>query len=469
MIQTKPITLALYFGNRGFFPAEVLESARAEMTRAVEEAGCRPLLMDASLTRYGGVETVDEGLKYAAFLKEHEGEYDGVVLCLPNFGDENGALAAMRDAGVPILLQAYPDEIGKMDFDHRRDAFCGKFSIMDVFCQYGIPFTAFAPHVAHPNSPEFAQNLRDFAGVCRVVRGMKRFSIGAIGARTTAFKTVRYDELALQKAGITVDAFDLSDLFARMKKMAEDRPELVAKREFFREYSNFTDVPAHKLDQLARTTVAIEDMVAQYHLDTVALRCWPEFQTEVGIAPCIVLGALNECGIPAACEMDVANAPAMYALSLASGEPAACLDWNNNYGNDPDKCILFHCGPVPRSLMSPGGFVGNHKMHTKTGAPDCGWGTDEGRIAPMDFTFCSGRTDNGKFYTYTGNGVFTDECIEDGFFGCGGVAKIEGLQDKLIYIGKNGFRHHVCVTRGNVQRILDEAFNTYLHYDNKSF
>ena len=120
---------ALYFGNRGFMPGELITGARADMIKAVTDAGYEYLVMDESLTRYGAVETRDEGRLYHDFLKEHEGEYDGVILCMPIFIDENGAITALQDAGVPILMQAYPDEIGKMDFKHRRDAYCGKFSL----------------------------------------------------------------------------------------------------------------------------------------------------------------------------------------------------------------------------------------------------------------------------------------------------------------------------------------------------
>ena len=457
-MNKQTLTFALYFGNRGFFPGELIAGARTEMIAAVKKAGCRALVMEESETRYGAVETMEEGQKYAAFLKAHEGEYDGVILSLPNFGDENGAVYALRDCGVPILIQAYPDEIGKMDFEHRRDAYCGKFSIMDVFCQYGLPFTAFEPHVAAPSGAAFA-------AVCRIVKGMRRFTVGAIGARTTKFMTVRFDELALQKAGISVKSYDLSELFARVKGMDAGRVELEEKKAYLQGYSDFSGVPANKLDTLARTAVALDDMIAQYQLDSLSLRCWEEMQSELGIAPCVLLGALNDSGVAASCEMDLCNAVAMRALSLASEEPAACLDWNNNYGEDPDKCILFHCGPVARSLMEPGsGCVGNHKMFTKDGDPDCGWGCDEGRIAAMPMTYASGRTDDGKFHIYTGRGEFTGEPIEREFFGCGGVARIEGLQEKLLYIGKNGFRHHVSVTRGDWLKAVNEAFATYLPY-----
>lgn len=160
-------------------PGELIYGAREDMIKAVTDAGYDYIAMDADLTRYGGIETRDEGLLYAKWLKSHEGEYDGVIFSMPIFADENGAITALQDAGVPILMQAYPDEIGKMDFAHRRDAFCGKFSVTDVFTQYGVPFTVLKPHVVHPLSPKFQENLRDFAAICRVVNGMKRFNSAA--------------------------------------------------------------------------------------------------------------------------------------------------------------------------------------------------------------------------------------------------------------------------------------------------
>ena len=227
-MSKKTMKFALYFGNRGFMPETLIAGARTDMTKVVADCGYDYLIMDESATPYGGVETRAEGRQYAAWLKSHEGDYDGVILCMPNFSDENGAVAALQDAGVPILIQAYPDELDKMGFEYRRDAYCGKFSIEDVFHQYGIPFTVFAPHVVHPLSDAFKSNLRDFAAVCRVVKGMKRLTMGVFGARTTAFKTVRFDEITLQKYGITVETFDLSAVIHRMENMAEDSESVTA-------------------------------------------------------------------------------------------------------------------------------------------------------------------------------------------------------------------------------------------------
>ena len=455
---------ALYFGNRGFFPASLIAGARQDMVKAVTDAGYEYIIAPDDMTRYGAVETRDEGWKYAEWLKTHEGEYDGVIMSLPNFSDENGAIAALEHCGKPIYIQAYPDEIGKMDFDHRRDSYCGKFSIEDVFHQYGIPYTVFAPHVVDPLSKEFEQNLHDFAAVCRVVNGMRHFSIGVLGARTSKFKTVRYDEITLQKYGITCETFDLSDLFWRVRQYADTDKKVTERKEHLKNYTDFSLVPEEKINTLAKVSVVIDDYMQEFRLDCITLRCWEEMQTELGVAPCVLLSELNDRGIVASCEIDLCSAINMYSMQLASQSPTACLDWNNNYGDDPDKVILFHCGSTAQKLMKKKGIVTDHKMFAKA-VPGCGWGANEGRIASFPMTFSNCKTENGKLTFYVDEGCFTDDEIEKEFFGCGGVAKIPDLQRKLIKLGRNGFRHHTTIGTGHMASILKEAFENYLGYD----
>jgi len=460
----KKQTFALYFGNRGFMPGELIESARADMVKAVTDAGYDYIAMDPSLTRYGAIETRDEGLLYAKWLKEHEGEFDGVILCMPIFIDENGALNALRDANVPILLQAYPDEIGLMGAKTRRDAYCGKLSITDCFTQEDIPFTVLKPHVVNPLSKKFEENLHEFAGVCRVVKGMKRFNIGCIGARVTAFKTVRFDEVALAKKGINVESFDFSELIEKVRNMKDDDPKVVAKEKSLTDYVDFGCVPSEKKNTIAKVGVVIDEYVEQYHLDAIAFRCWNEMETYLRVTPCMLLSELNDRGIAASCELDVCSAITMRALALASQSPAACLDWNNNYGDDEDKVVLFHCGSTAAKLMKAKGTVSSHIMFDK-GDPGSGWGTLQGRIAKFPMTCSDCNTVDGKIKVYVTEGEFTDDELEAGYFGCAGVAKIDHLEDKLIKLEKGGFKHHCTVTNGHVKSILDEAFKTYLGYD----
>ena len=460
----KKMTFALCFGNRGFMPGELILGARDDMIKAVTDCGYDYIIMDADATRFGAVETRDEGRLYAKWLKEHEGEYDGVIFSMPIFVDENGAAEALKDAGVPILLQAYPDEIGKMDFAHRRDAYCGKFSVTDVFIQYGIPFTVMKPHVVHPLSETFYGNLRDFAAVCRVVNGMKRFTVGCIGARTTAFKTTRFDEIALQKYGITIESFDLSELVFKVSNKADDDKAVLAKIENLKKYSNFSGVPDANMTTLAKISVVIDEYIEEYHLDAITLRCWNEMETILRVCPCVLLSELNDRGIVASCEIDLCSAITMRAMSLASEQPTAVLDWNNNYGDDENKVILFHCGPVAQSLMTACGTVTEHKMFAKND-PGSGWGCNEGRIKAMPITISNCQTKDGKLIVYSSEAEFTDDVIESEFFGCGGVAKIDDLQNKLLKLARGGFKHHTSIGVGHMKDILNEAFKVYLGYD----
>ena len=458
-------TFALFFGTRGLFPSSLIASAREEMKRELNALGHEVLMLDSDATRYGAVETPQEGEVYASFLRANYGKFGGVIVCLPNFGDETGAVAALQEAGVPILIQAYPDEFDSMSPALRRDSFCGKLSIMDVFCQYGVKFTALKPHTVRPGSQNFKSNVDEFDRICQVVAGVKGMVVGAVGARTTPFKTVRIDEVALQRHGITVETFDLSDIFLRMKAVRPEVSAYLEKAQALRAAACWDDVPGPAFDNLARLGVTLDKLTEEAKLDALAIRCWTEMQVQMGISPCVAMGLLNEIGFAAACEVDLGNAVAMRALHLASYEPVGLLDWNNNYGEEEDKCILFHCGPLPPSLMESQGRVTDHPILANSVGVGNGFGCNVGRIKPMDFTFGSLMTEDGLVKMYLGDGRFTTDPIPDNFFGVAGVAEIRKLQDVLLHIGQSGHRHHVSITPGRVQAPVAHALEHYLDFE----
>ncbi len=464
-MTVKKSTFALFFGNRGFFPASLQAEARQELPRLLKALGHDFLILDAEATRYGAVETKKEGEIYANFLDQNRGKFDGIILSLPNFGDENGAVAALQQSNVPIFIQAYPDDLDKMGPALRRDAFCGKFSIMDVFYQHDLDFTALKPHVVHPTSEQFKANIDYFDRVCRVVRGFKGMTVGAIGARTSAFKTVRFDEVALQRHGVTVETVDLAEVIARVKALPTGNGAYRAKVYALQAYTSWQNVPEYALENIAKLGVVLDEIIEDYKMDAIALRCWLELQEQLGISPCVLMGQFNNTGTAAACEVDVGNAVAMQVLSIASGQPATVLDWNNNYGDDENKCILFHCGPVPRELMTDQGQISDHLILVNTLGENHSFGCVVGRIAPADMTFGSMMTDAGKLKFYLGQGRFTEDQIPANFFGCAGVAQIDRLQDVLLHVGYGGYRHHVSVTPRFIQEPLREALEKYLGFE----
>ncbi|MBO5010736.1 MAG: hypothetical protein J6D20_08585 [Clostridia bacterium] len=457
------ITFALLFANRGFFPGDVIADARREMCEAVKNAGFEYICMEESATRYGAVETIAEGKKYADFLEQNRGKYDGVIVSLPNFGDENGISVALKNAGVPILVQAYPDEIGKMDFARRRDALCGKFAVCNILRQMNIPYTLTEKFVIKPDTAEFAAELYKFGAICRTVKGMKNFNIGAIGARTTAFKTVRVDEMALAAKGINVETIDLSELFARVRTVSDE--DMNNAKERILGITRFAGYPEEKLNTMAKVQVAVESLVRDYDMDAVAIRCWNEFETELGIAPCTTLSLLNDMGIAAACEVDVENAVMMRALALAAESASTLLDFNNNYGEEEDKAIMFHCGPVPSSMCEGKGQVCEHLMFKKTYGDGSGVGVNKTEMKSGNITIGSVKTEGGKIYAFLTDAKFTDDPIEKEFFGSGKVVKKDGINEVANYMATYGYKHHLAVTFGNFKSCIAEALGKYLGYE----
>ncbi len=458
----KHTTFALFLGNRGTFPASLIEQARNEMCNSLNTLGYDVLVPPSDMTDSGAFETPTEGKLFAEFLDANRGKYQGVILCLPNFGSEGGVIEAMKNVQVPVLVHAYPDDLDKMATATRRDAFCGKFAVLNILCQYGLKFTNLQPHVVHPNDAVFTAHIDHFGIVCRVVNKLKNLTVGAIGARTTPFKAVRYDEIALQQHGITVETMDLVNVFMEFDKVEVDSEKFRKKEAYLNNYTRWDGVPEKAKKDIARLGVAFDQIAAGYGLDAMALRCWTELQEKLKISPCVLMGVMNDNELMAACEVDVCSAVAMAALHAATGKAVTNLDWNNNYGNEKDKCILFHCGPVPQSMMKGKGLVVDHELLVPALGKGCSWGCNVGRIKPMEMTYCGMKTMNGKLQFYIGEGKITDDVIPGNFFGCAGVAEIENLQQVLQTIGTAGHRHHTVIVEGYVADAVAEALEKYI-------
>src|SRR5579863_5043262 len=225
------MTLGLIVGNRGFFPDHLAKSGREEMLRVLTAAGIEVVAPSTEETKYGAVETREETRRCADLFRKNRDRIDGVIVTLPNFGEERAIADTLRlaDLRVPVLIQATPDEPSRMTIANRRDSFCGKMSACNNLKQYGIPYSLTKLHTEAPNSAEFKADLEWFAGVCRVVKGLRNLRIGAIGARPAAFNTVRYSEKLLEASGISVETIDLSEILGRIQRMPDHADAAQAK------------------------------------------------------------------------------------------------------------------------------------------------------------------------------------------------------------------------------------------------
>ena len=283
----KQLTLGLIVGNRGFFPAHLCETGRKTILKVLEAEGIKVVALGPDDTTYGSVESVSDAEKCAALFKKHAEEIDGILVTLPNFGDERAVANAIRWSGldVPVLVQASPDDMTKMTVADRRDSFCGKMSVCNNLRQYGIKYSLTSQHTVAPDSAAFLADLRQFVGVCRTVGGLKGARVGLIGARPANFITVRFSEKLFERAGISVETIDLSEIFGKALKLAANDAKVKAKVEEIRAYVPVRDTPVEALVKMAQLGVVIDDWMAANKLSASAIQCWTSMEEFYGVVP----------------------------------------------------------------------------------------------------------------------------------------------------------------------------------------
>jgi len=460
------MTFGLIVGNRGFFPDHLARSGREQMVAALEAAGHRVVVPGPEDTKYGAVETRAEAKKCAEIFRAHAAEIDGIIVTLPNFGDEKTVAETIRLSGlnVPVLVHAFPDEAGRMTVADRRDSFCGKMSVCNNLRQYGIPYSLTTLHTESPDSDVFRRDIEWFAAVCRVVRGLRGLRVGAIGARPAAFNTVRFSEKILESYGITVEPVDLSEIFGRAWRLADDAEPVRKKLEEIRNYVPTGGTPEESLLRMAKLGVAIEEWMAAAEVTISAVQCWTSLEQYYGVVPCTLMSMMSNRLMSSACEVDIPGAIAMHALRLASGTPSALLDWNNNYGDDPDKAVCFHCSNLPKHFLADVRMDFQEIIAGSVGKENT-FGTVVGRVKSGPVTFARFSTDDraGRIRGYVGQGRFTDDPLET--FGGAGVIEVPRMQELLRYICENGFEHHVAANLSECAAAVYEATTKYLGWE----
>src|SRR5579862_5905776 len=469
MSQNK-MTMGVIVGNRGFFPDHLAKTGREEILKALEAAGMDAVALTPEESKYGAVETREEARRCADLFKRNRDRIQGVVVTLPNFGDERAIADTLRlaDLHVPVLVQATPDDPKKMTIASRRDSFCGKMSACNNLRQYGIPYSLTTLHTESPDSAEFKQDLETFAAVCRVVNGFRNLRVGAIGARPAAFNTVRYSEKILEANRISIETLDLSEVLGRIERMKDNDDAAQAKLAAIQKYVDSGNVPKAALLKMAKLGAVVDQWMAATEVAISAVQCWTSIEENLGVVPCTVMSMMSNELMSSACEVDICGVLGMHALRLASETPSALLDWNNNYGSDPDKAVCFHCSNLPKH------FFRSVKMDFQeiiagTVGKENTFGTCVGLIKPEQMSFARFSTDDtsGKMRGYVGEGRFTDDPLNT--FGGAGVVEIPQMQKLLHYICENGFEHHVAANlspdASTAASAVYEATTRYLSWD----
>ncbi len=462
----KQFTLGVIFGNRDFFPDQLITEARSDITELFSELGIHGIWLGEQDSKLGSVETYADARKCADLFQAHRRQIDGILVCLPNFGDEKAVADTIKlsELNVPILVQAYPDDLDAFNVERRRDAFCGKISVCNNLRQYGFDYSLTELHTSHPLSPGFKQDLRNFMGVCRTVNGLRHARLGAVGARPNAFNTTRYSEKLLQSVGISVQTVDLSELLGVANRLKDDDAKVKERLESIFAYLPSGGVPSPSILRMAKFGVALSGWMEALEIQATALQCWNSVQKNYGINVCTLMSMMSEDLMPSACEVDITGVASMYALQLATGQSAALVDWNNNYGGDPNKCVLFHCGNFAKSFYKEARIAYADILATTLGQENT-YGAINGRVpaGPMSFARISTDDTGGCITAYCGDAAFTDDTLDT--FGSRAVVEVPNLQGLLKVICRNGFEHHTAMAAAYSADILTEAFETYFDWD----
>ena len=462
----KKTTLAVIFGNRDFFPDELVLEARKDIADLFEEFDVEMVALSQSATKNGSVETWEHSKECAELFKKKRDKIDGILICMPNFSDEKGVADTLKLSGlqVPILVQAYPDDPVTLPLERRRDAFCGKISVCNNLRQYDFKYTLTSNHTTDPKCGQFKDDFNKFLAVCRVVKGLKNLRVGAVGARPNAFNTVRFSEKLLQSYGISVKTIDLSELFGKARKMSDDDKGVKVKLKEIKDYIPTEGVPEEPLVRMAKFGLALDEWIAYQDITATALQCWDSIQQNLGISPCTLMSMMSNKLMPSACEVDITGAVSMYALTLATGKPSALVDWNNNYAEEENKCVFFHCGNWAKSFY-PDFSMRNAEILATTLGEENTYGAINGRVLPGPMSFARITTDDaaGIIRAYTGDGEITDDKLDT--FGSRAVVSVPDLQKLLKHICRNGFEHHAAFTNAYAAEVINEAFGNYMGWD----
>ncbi len=462
-MSMRKMTLGVVIGNRDFFPDHLVGEARRDLLKLFGELAIDAVMLDESQSKLGAVETWANAKACGELFAANRARIDGILVCLPNFGDEKGLADSIRlsESTVPILVQACPDDLDAFGLERRRDAFCGKISACNNLRQYGFRYSLTRDHTVAILDPRFREDLLEFLGVCRVVKGLRKVRIGAVGARPNAFNTTRYSEKLLEAAGISVNTIDLSEVFGATAGIASDDARVKQRIEAMMAYADSSSAPDEALVKMAKFAIVVDEWMLNLGLTATAIQCWSSMQKNYGVNVCTIMSMMSEQMLPSACEVDIAGVVSMYALQLASERPSALVDWNNNYGDDPDKCVFFHCGNWAKDFL-PDIRIGTAPILGTILGEENTVGALMGRTAAGPVTFGRVSTDDseGRIKAYVGEGQFTDDPLET--FGTKAVVKVPGLPKLLRHICRNGFEHHAAMNGAHCAAAVEEGLSNYL-------
>ncbi len=242
----------------------------------------------------------DEGLLYQdedmyriaeKFKKE---KVDGLFLPHCNFGTEYECARLAKELNVPVLLWGPLDERPEADGTRLRDTQCGLFATGKVLRRFGIPFTYMTN--CRLNDPVFERGIRDFMAVCNVVKTFRNIRILQISTRPFDFWTTMCNEgELLEKFNIQLAPIPMPELTDAVKKAVQDKTGGDEVMQYCRANMEIL-IKDSEQQNVAALKVAMKRLAGKYGCQAIAIQCWNQLQSELGIMPCAANALLNSEG-----------------------------------------------------------------------------------------------------------------------------------------------------------------------------
>ena len=430
--------------RRSIFSAPDAVKYRGLTAKRLEELGVD--FVDITDINDEGLLYNDEGLeKIIAKFKEEK--VDGLFLPHCNFGTEYECARLAKALDVPVLLWGPLDERPEPDGTRLRDTQCGLFATGKVLRRFRVPFTYMTN--CRLNDPVFERGIKDFLAVCNVVKTFKNIRILQISTRPFDFWTTMCNEgELLEKFNIQLAPIPMPELTDEVKKAKAEQTEVKEVMQYCRDNMEIC-IKEDELENVAALKVAMKHLAEKYGCKAIAIQCWNQLQSELGIMPCAANSLLNDEGIPTVCETDIHGAiTALMVEAAGMGETRSFFaDWTIRHPDVENGELLQHCGPWPISIAKE-----TPKLTYPLAFEHPGSITAEAKHGDVSLVRFDG--DNGEYSLLLGNAKGIDGPKGMGTYLWVEVENIKRLEAKLV---EGPYIHHCVGIHKNVVPVLYEA------------
>ncbi len=388
----------------------------------------------------------DEDMQKIA-KKFKDEKIDGLFLPHCNFGTEYVCARLAKELNVPVLLWGPLDERPEDDGRRLRDTQCGLFATGKVLRRFGVKFTYLTN--CRLTDPVFERGVRDFMAVCNVVKTFKNIRILQISTRPFDFWTTMCNEgELLEKFNIQLSPIPMPELIDEVKKVKSEKTEVLKVIEYCKNNMEIC-IKDDALESVAALKVAMKNLATKYGCKAIAIQCWNQLQTEIGIMPCAANALLNDEGIPVVCETDIHGAITSLLVEASTLDETRSFfaDWTIRHPDIENGELLQHCGPWPISVAKE-----KAKLTYPLAFEHPGSITAEAKHGLVSLVRFDG--DNGEYSMLLGNAKGVEGPKGMGTYLWVEVDNIKRLEAKVV---EGPYIHHCVGIHKDVVPVLYEA------------